>query len=194
MVPADAGGLWYVMLFPSPDETRTLVAALRPLATATGGEPTPTPHVTVGYFRGAAAPEAVVARARALTGPPVRVRAAGLFSWSEQPHPQFGYALSLRVRRDAALRGWQQAARAALAPAGLVPLFGRAALRPHMHVLRHLAVPPAEALRRVPDGRFPLAFTATRLLVSQQVDDEYVTWLEQPLPAPAGDAGHGGPR
>ena len=106
----------------------------------------------------------MVARAQALTGPPVHVRAAGLFSWSEQPHPQFGYALSLRVRRDAALRGSQQAARTALAPAGLVPLLGGPACA-HMHVLRHLTVPPAEALRRVPDGRFPLAFTATRLLV-----------------------------
>lgn len=56
-----------------------------------------------------------------------------------------------------------------------------AAQRPHMQVLRRLPVPPAEALRRVPDGRHPLAFTATRLLVSQQSGDEYVAWVEQPL-------------
>jgi hypothetical protein len=51
-------------------------------------------------------------------------------------------------------------------------------------VLRRLPVPPAEALRRVPDRRHPLAFTVARLLVSQQVGDQYVTWLEVPLRPP----------
>lgn len=184
MEHADTRSLWYAMLFPSLEEGRALAASLQALAVATGGEAAPAPHVTVGYFRGAASPEVVVAQAQRLNGPVVRVRAAGLFGWSEQPHPEFGYALSLRVCRDAALQGWQRAVRAALEPAGLAPLFSWTAQRPHMHVLRHLPVPPAEVLRRVVDHRHPLAFTATRLLVSQRVGAEYLTWLDLPLRAP----------
>lgn len=185
MEHADTSSHWYAMLFPSAEEGRALVASMHALAVATGGAAAPAPHVTVGYFRGTAAPQVVVAWTRGLNDPAVRVHASGLFAWSEQPNPEFGYALSLRVRRDAALREWQRAVRAALEPAGLAPLFGWTAQRPHMHVLHHLPVPPAEALRRIADHRHPLTFTATRLLISQRVGAEYLTWLDQPLHAPS---------
>ncbi len=151
MDPAEAASQWYVMLFPSEQEGRALVASLQDLAVRTGGTPAPSPHVTIGYFHGAAPPRAVVDRLRPLTGPAIPVDAAGLFSWSERPHPLFGYTLSLRVRRDERVRGWQRAVRAALEPLALASTFAWEDQQPHLQVLRRLPAPPGEALRRLGD-------------------------------------------
>lgn len=178
---------WYVMLFPSAAETRTLVAAFERLAAITGGSPSPAPHVTVGYFHGRERGEAMIERLRPLVGPAATVRAAGLFSWSEQAHPMFGWTLSLRVMRDDAVQGWQRAVRDAVQPLALTPTFTWEVQQPHMQVVRHLPEPPAVALARVADRACPLSFTARRLVVSHLVDTTIVTWLDRPLgpPSPA---------
>jgi 2'-5' RNA ligase len=176
---------WYVMLFPSAEEQRAILDRLRQLADAIGGTPNPAPHVTVGYFHGEAANETVTAAFRAIEGPAVTIRASGLFSWSNAPHPLFGYTLSLRVHRTPALQTWQRTVRTALADTGLEPVFTREEQRPHMNVLRGMPMPWTEAVRRVPDQSFPLAWTAARLVLSRQVGKQFVTLLERPLhPAP----------
>lgn len=65
---------WYLMLFPDEAETEVLVARLRALATVAAGVVTTTPHVTIGYFGGTAAPEAVLRQLDLLDEPAFRFR------------------------------------------------------------------------------------------------------------------------
>jgi len=185
----EAESHWYVMLFPSLGETQTLVSRFQDLAAVTGGTPNPTPHVTVGYFHGSADPQTVLDRLRPLSGPAIPVRAGGLFSWSEDPYPLSGYTLSLRVDRDEPVQRWQRAVRDVLQPLPLVPTYTWEDQCPHMLVLRHLPAPPHAILARLGDREWPLRFTASRLVVSQGVGEELVTWLDRPLqpdaPAPS---------
>ncbi len=178
---AQTADRWYVMLFPSVEETARIVARFQHLAERVGGSVNPRPHVTVGYFLGAASPDLVVESVRSLTGPPARIHAAGLFSWSDQPHPLFGYTLSLRVRRTRAVQTWQRAARTALSGSGLTPVFTWEEQRPHMNVLRGMPVPWREALQNLPDREYPITWEAARLLLSRQIGSDFVTLLERPL-------------
>jgi len=172
---------WYVMLFPARQDERRLSTALKKLATRTGGTVSPGLHVTVGYFNGAASPESIVERLRPLTGPALPIRASGLVAASDRAHPLYGYVLWLRVARDEGIRCWQQAARDAVEPLALTPTFSWDAQDPHMQVLRHLPSPPGETLARLDATGVSLDFTASRLVFSQRVGDEFVTWLDQPL-------------
>jgi 2'-5' RNA ligase len=172
---------WYAMLFPSVEESEELAARLAKLAELTGGTANPSVHVTVGYFAGDADPETVVDLARRLDRPAITLRAAGLFSWSEERHPTIGYYLSLQVIRDDAVREWQRRALEALSGAGLHPAIPWDVQNPHMMVLSDLPAPPAEVLVRLGSTDFRLEFRAVRLVVSQRVGDEFVTLLDQPL-------------
>jgi len=175
---------WYVMLFPPGAASARLTRAARQLAERTGGAPNPTPHVTVGYFTGFAAPDAVTDCVRPLIGPPIRIHASGLFSWSERPHPLFGYTLSLRVRRDHLIEAWQCAVRHALSPTGLTPIFTWEQQQPHMNMVRDMPMPPRDALALLPDQEYPLAWTATRLAISRETGGDFVRLLEQGLRPP----------
>ncbi len=172
---------WYVMLFPSEEERRAIVDGLRPLAERTGGELNEDLHVTVGYFRGVAAAEEVLERLRPLAGPAIVVHASGLFSFSDAPNPLFGWTLSLRVRREGPVQGWQRMVRDALAPLPLAPFFSWEEQQPHMLLVRRLPVPPSEALARLDDRHLALAFTAARMVVSERDGDAFVNRLEQGL-------------
>ncbi len=123
MADVVAESRWYLMLFPDEAETEALVARLRALAASAAGVATTTPHVTIGYFGGTVAPEAVLRQLTLLDEPAIVIQAAGLFSWSQDAHPQFGHTLSLYVERSAVLQRWQRAARTALAPLSLRPNF-----------------------------------------------------------------------
>lgn len=181
MDDARAESRWYLMLFPDEAETEMLVSRLHTLAASAAGVVITIPHVTIGYFQGTAAPEAVLRQLILLDEPAIPIQAAGLFSWSEQAHPQFGYTLSLHVDRSVALRRWQRAARSTLAPLALRPNFAWEAQEPHMHIVGQLAASPAETIARLDDRDFPLTFKATRLVVSQQVGTGFVTWLDRRL-------------
>lgn len=172
---------WYVMLFPSERETRRLCSAFEHLATQVGGIANPTPHATVGYFHGAVSPQAVVEQLRSLTSPAIAVHASGLFSWSEESHRLFGYTLSVRVQRDAHFQLWQRAARTSLASFPLQPTFMWEQQQPSMQILRHLPVPPQDALGQIADREFPVTFVAARVVVSQLIGGEILTWLAQSL-------------
>ncbi len=50
-----------------------------------------------------------------------------------------------------------------------------------MHAIGHLAEPPAATISLLTDRALPLTFTATRLVVSQQVGVGFVTWLDRRL-------------
>ena len=179
--PATLAQQWYVMLFPAPEEVPTLLTTLRPLAARTGGTLNTNLHVTVGYFQGAADPATVVEQLQPLDSPIVAVHASGLFSFSESPNPLLGWTLSLRVRREGGVQGWQRLVRDALQPLPLASVFSWEQQQPHMNVLQHLPVPPREVLAQLADHGEPLAFTATRMVVSERVGDNFVNWLEQPL-------------
>ena len=172
---------WYAMLFPTPEESAGLAAHLGELAKQTGGTVYSSIHVTIGYFTGEAEPAAVVELARALDRPAILIRAAGLFSWSEVKDPVNGYTLSLQVVRDDGIREWQRRATGALAGAGLRPTFAWDDLNPHIMVLRDLPAPPAEVLVKLGSQDFESEFQAARLVVSQRVAGQYVTWLDQAL-------------
>ncbi len=179
--PAMAAQQWYVMLFPAAEEERALLATLEPLAKRTGGRLNTNLHVTVGYFRGAADPAAVIARLRPLDSPIVAVHASGLFSFSEAPNPLLGWTLSLRVRREGGVQGWQRLVRDALEPLPLASVFSWEQQQPHLNIVQQLPTPPREALARLGDYPATLTFTATRMIVSERNGDRFVNLLEQPL-------------
>src|SRR3954464_15779746 len=106
------------MLFPSLEARGATRAPPQPLAALLGGEITPDPHVTIGYFAGEAAPQQVIAALRTLAGSPFDLHAADLFNFSTAPHPLFGHSLSLRVMRSAQLQSWHESTCAALQPIG----------------------------------------------------------------------------
>lgn len=172
---------WYAMLFPALEESAKLAAQLGELAKLTGGTAYANVHVTVGYFVGEADPAVVVELARGLDRPAITIRAAGLFSWSEERDPINGYTLSLQVVRDDSIREWQRRAIGTLAGAGLEPTFPWEDQNPHMAVLRELPAPPAEVLVRLGSQDFTCEFRAARLVVSQRVEGQFVSWLDQPL-------------
>ena len=179
--PATAAQRWYVMLFPAPEEGRALLAALQPLAECSGGTLNTNLHVTVGYFRGASDPATVVERLRPLDGPIIAVHASGLFSFSEAPNPLFGWTLSVRVRREGGVQGWQRLVRDALEPLPLASVFSWEQQQPHLNIVQQLPTPPREALARLADRTDALTFTATRMVVSERNGDSFVNLLEQPL-------------
>ncbi len=172
---------WDAMLFPTLEESAKLAVDLGKLAELTGGTAYPSLHVTVGYFMGEADPYVVVELAHGLDRPAIPVRAAGLFSWSEEKDPVNGYTLSLQVIRDDAIREWQRRAIGTLSGAGLAPAFPWEDQNPHVAVLRELPAPPAEVLVKLGTQDFVLEFRAARLVVSQRVDGQFVSWLDQPL-------------
>jgi hypothetical protein len=169
------------MLCPSPEAREEIVARLRPLAALLGGEVAPDPHITIGYFAGVATPEQVIVPLRALSGPPPILHAAELFNFSTASHPVFGHPLSLRVARSEQLRSWYESVCAALRPIALQPLYTWEESRPHLQVLQQLPAPGQELLARLADPRWPISFTATRLLLSRRVGDSFETLFERTL-------------
>lgn len=170
------------MLFPSAQEARKLADHLQGLAAITGGTIPPL-HVTVGYFHGAASIEAVAERLRVLRGPRVTIHATDLVARPSDghPHPLFGYTLSLLVHRDEGVQCWQRAAIDAVKPLGLVPTFRWEEQRPHVQVIRHLAISPPEVLARASVSDWSLSFTTDRLVASVRDGEEFVVFLEQPV-------------
>ncbi len=53
--------------------------------------------------------------------------------------------------------------------------------QPLMQILRHLPVPPQEALCQIADREFPVTFVAARVVVSQLIGGKILTWLAQSL-------------
>lgn len=169
---------WYVMLFP---ETRGPDTTLREMAALTGGEPTPDPHVTIGYYRSAAPARDLLDRLRDLDGLPAVVRAADPFSFLEGAHPLFGYTLSLHVERTAGLRRWHNAVLEALRPVTLPPWPSGENPGYHLQAVRQMAVPPREALERLRGREWRVQFTATTLIATQRVGDTFERRLERRL-------------
>lgn len=185
MISAPLGYIWYVMLFPSPAEDREIGVHLRALAGRTGGEPTAAPHVTIGYFSGQVSGERVIECLRPLRGPNVPIVADDLHSWSDEAHNLYGYTLSLKVPDTPELLHWQRAAHEAIRPLPLIPIFPVDDHRRHLQVIQHLPVPPSEVLRHLGDHHFTLQFTATRLVVSCRLNDQFTNVFERALAAEA---------
>lgn len=184
MATDGARARWYVMLFP---RRRGPVACLQELAALTGGEPSPDPHVTIAYLEVATHDDPVTGPLRTLTGPPVPLHASHPFSFQEEPHPLFGHTLSLRVERTAALQAWQDAVHAALTHAGLAPDGRWRSGGLHLQAVRHMAVPPAEALARLRGRAWQVEFVATTLIATQRIGDTFRHRLEYTW-GPGGDA------
>lgn len=162
---------WYPMLFPSergPD------ACLREMAARTGGEPTPDPHVTLGYPTVPPVTAAQLAQLRALSGPVVPIHAEDPYSLTEEPHPLFGHTLTLRVTPHPAFDWWRAAVAAILNPGGPPP----GPYRPHLQAVRQMPIPPAAALARLRGRAWRVEFQATTLVVSQRLGDEFVLRVE----------------
>ena len=162
------------------------------IAERVGGVPNPMPHVTVAYLQAArpeVAPAMVVEAGRRLAqlvGLPATIRAQGWLSFRDVPHPLFGYTLNLRVVKSESLQAWQQAATQALTPEPLVTAIPWEQMRPHVQVLRHIPVPPQEAiaaLERAPGIEPALTFRAGCVVLSQLENGEFTEWLRLPIPA-----------
>ena len=117
--------------------------------------------------------------------PTVTVHASGLFSVSEAPNPLLGWTLSLRVRREGGVQGWQRLVRDALEPLPLASVFSWEQQQPHLNIVQQLPTAPREALARLGDYPITLTFTATRMIVSERNGDRFVNLLEQPLRGPS---------
>jgi hypothetical protein len=161
---------WYAMLF--ADE-RGSGETLRALAGLTGGEPAPDPHVTIAYLTVPTISTGQLARLRTLVGPAVPIRADAPFSFREDTHPLFGYTLSLRVAPSPALDWWRTAVRAILDPGDHSAAREPRPFAPHLQAVRHMAVPPAEALPRLGERHWEVALMATTLVVSQRIGDDF---------------------
>jgi hypothetical protein len=159
------------MLFP---DTRAPAACMREIAALTGGEPPPDLGVALTYLTVPPITEAQLAALRTLTSPVVPIHADSLHSVTEKPHPLFGYTLAMHVAPDPAFDWWRAAVRAILVPGGDPPQPFRA----HLHVVRHMAIPPSAALARLRGRDWSLAFTATTLIVSQRVGNGFARRVE----------------
>lgn len=155
------------MLFPSARTPRRYAQLARRWGDAVGGVVNPDPHVTIAYLVGEAEPSSVVAAVRSLPAAAVVVAAAGVLSYSQTPHPLFGYSASLRVRKTPELNALHAAVVAAVRPLGLASLYVWDEVDPHLQVLRHLPAHPSLALPRLAalDPRY--RFAAARLVVSR---------------------------
>jgi 2'-5' RNA ligase len=162
---------WYVMLAPQARTPRRYVELADHWAAAVGGVVNPDPHVTVAYLLGPAEPDDVVDALRGIAMAATPVEAAGVLSYTEVPHPLFGYAASLRVVKTPALGELHRAVLAAVRPRGLTSLYVWDDVDPHMMVLRHVPRHPREALSRLAALAPRYRFQAERLAVSQPGPD-----------------------
>ena len=167
--------IWYVMLFP---RLREPDACLREMAALTGGEATPDPHVTIGHLRVATTGDHLTERLRALCGPVVPICASEPFSFLEGAHPLFGYTLSLRVEWNDALGWWCRAVQAVLHAGASPPRPRGEGVAYHFQAVRHMALPPGEALARLCGRKWRVAFEADTLVVSQRIGDRFHRRLE----------------
>src|SRR5579884_219497 len=127
---------WYVMLIPDASDLETCQALAREVASVTGGVPESYLHVTIPYLTGEADPEVVIGVLGSLAVPDVVVRAGGLLSFRDTPHPLFGNTLSLRVAKDTPLHEWYSTVVDAVRPHGLLPVWSWEESRPHVRVVR----------------------------------------------------------
>lgn len=174
---------WYAMLFPrdrGPEMLRPLLQDVLPIS---GGEAFPDPHVTIAYLMGSADASLVAKRLETVSGPAVTIRTGRLFAFSDDPHPTNGYLLAADVPHDELLREWHDAVVSAVAPLGLAPVYGWAETRTHLHVARHLARRPSEALERIAQPVSSVTFEAARLVVSFRDGERIVEVLDRVLTA-----------
>lgn len=174
---------WYVMLFPlarGPEVLQPLLDEVLPLS---GGEPFPDPHVTIAYLAGRAEPRAVLERLDRVSGPDVTIRTGRLFSFSDEPNPVHGFMLAADVPHDETLRQWHVAVVDAVEPLGLLPVFGWAETRTHLHIVRRLKHPPEEVLTRLAQPVPSVTFAAARLVASYRAGDQFVEVLDRLIEA-----------
>lgn len=181
---------WYAMLALDEPLPEAYVAFGTAIAVATGGTLFPHPHVTVAYLEGVADVGEVARSLQRLWGPGMNLRAEGLFSFWDHPHPLFGYTLSVRVAPDDDLYRWHVSIVDAARQVGLVPLFSWEEQHLHLRVVEHMAVAPAEALRLVGPDSHGLTVAATQLWVTRLRRKRFRTCLRMQLAAAAAPA-HG---
>lgn len=175
---------WYVMFFPlerGPELLRPLVREVLPVS---GGEAYPDPHVTIAYLAGKADPQAVAQRLTTVSGPVVTIRTGRLFAFSDEPHPLHGYLLAADVPHDDVLHQWHLAVTSAVEPLGLVPVFGWAGTRTHLHVAHLLAVAPDAVLKQLAQPVPSVTFEVGRLVASYRDGGRFVEVLDRRLDAP----------
>jgi 2'-5' RNA ligase len=154
------------------------------ISAVTGGVPDAEPHVTVAYFQGYADKAHTARRLGQLWVPSQIIRARGLFSFGDEPHPLFGYTLLMRVVKDESLRRLHDRIRRAVGQRGLVLARPWDDVDVHLRLLQHLPVPPSQALARLGTNDVSLEFAADALLVTQMVDQGFEEWLRRPLGSP----------
>jgi 2'-5' RNA ligase len=180
---------WYVMLFPADRTPRRYARLGERWAAAVGGVVNPNPHVTIAYLVGPAEPAAVVGALRQVPASPVMVEAEGVISYSQTPHPVFGYSASLRVVKTPELNRLHVRVMEVVGPLGLASLFVWDDVDPHLQVLGHMPVHPREALPRLAELEPRYAFRAARLVVSRpMVDGTFPVSLSRRLRTPLRDA------
>ena len=176
---------WYVMLFPSDRLPRRYLRLAERWAAEVGGAVNPTPHVTVAYLVGPADPAGVVAAVRAIPGRAITVETDRAISYSQVPHPLFGYSASLRVIKTAELSELHGRVVRAVEPLGLRSLYVWDEVDPHLQVLRHMPVHPREALPRLNALAPRYAFRTARLVLSRPMaDGTFPVCLSRRLRAP----------
>jgi 2'-5' RNA ligase len=158
---------WYVMLFPAARTPRRYARLGQRWADEVGGVVNPDPHVTVAYLVGMAEPAAVASALGALSVPAVTVEAAGVISYSQTPHPLFGYSASLRVLKTPDLGALHQAVLGAVRGLGLESLYAWEKVDPHIQVLRHMPAHPRDLLPRLAALEPHYRFAAARLVLSR---------------------------
>lgn len=170
---------WFVMF--TVKTTRPYRALLERLVAATGGTPVAEPHLTVAYLAGAADAAAVADSLRTLKGPALRVHAHGLFSFGDEPHPLFGFQLSLHVHKNARIAAWHRQTLEATAPLGLTMLHPWLDLHPHVRVVSQMAMAPSQALQRL--GSLEPIFTLrpVDLVVTRYRDEAFTELLRRPV-------------
>ncbi len=178
-VPAILPPAWYVMLEPDSPPPESYLQLGRHWAAATGGTFNAMPHVTVGYLQAHASRHEVARSLCNVAGAELTIRGRTLVSFRDDPHPIFGYTLSLAVEDDEDLRAWSERVVEALAP------FGPAerGATPHIQVLRGMGIPPQEAIQLLSATDWTLTFTVTQLVASQFITD-FHQFLRWPLESP----------
>src|SRR5262245_9943877 len=158
---------WYVMLFPSARMPRRYARLAQRWADAVGGVVNPEPHVTIAYLVGEAEPASVVAAVRSVPTSTVTVEASGGLTYSQTPHPLFGYSALLRVQKTPELGALHRAVVAALRPLGLGSLHVWDDVDLHVRVLRQLSVHPSLVSPKLAALHPRYRFVAARLVLSR---------------------------